>query len=91
MRWRPWPPLLGFLFLSALLVGSLWIVPYLPTNDGPEWVFASHIENHYSDPDARYPLVYAPALQFAGRGFTVLYDPFESWLGGSVACKSPSR
>ncbi|MGO8996870.1 MAG: hypothetical protein ACLQVI_26450 [Polyangiaceae bacterium] len=81
MRWRPWPPLLGFLFLSALLVGSLWIVPYLPTNDGPEWVFASHIENHYSDPDARYPLVYAPALQFAGRGFTVLYDPFESWLG----------
>ncbi len=83
MRW-PWLPRLsplGFLALSLLLVGALWVVPYLPTNDGPEWVFASHIENHYADPDAHYPLEYVPALQFAARGFTLLYDPFEAWLG----------
>jgi len=81
MRWRPWLPPLGFLVLSILLTGSLWVVPYLPTNDGPEWVFASHIENHYGDEGAHYPLQYVPALQFAARGFTVLYDPFEDWLG----------
>ena len=81
MRWRRSLPPLAFFFLSVLLASSLWIVPYLPTNDGPEWVFASHIENHYGDPDAHYPLQYVPALQFAARGFTVLYDPFEDWLG----------
>jgi hypothetical protein len=72
----------GLVILSVLLVGSLWVVPYLPTNDGPEWVFASHIENHYSDPATPYYRdAYVPALQFASRGFTVLYGPLEAWLG----------
>lgn len=79
-RVRPLP-LAGMLVLSVLLAGSLWVVPYLPTNDGAEWVFASHIENHYADPESPYPLQYVPALQFAARGFTVLLDPFEAWLG----------
>jgi hypothetical protein len=74
-------PGLAFLALSVLLVGTMWIVPYLPTNDGPEWVFATHAENHYGDPGTIYRDVLTPALQFASRGFTPLYGPFDAWLG----------
>jgi hypothetical protein len=73
--------LAAFVVLSALLVGTLWVVPYLPTNDGPEWVFATHVENHYADPGTPYRDKYVPALQFASRGFTLLYGPLESWFG----------
>jgi hypothetical protein len=74
-------PLAGFVVLSALLVGSFFVVPYLPTNDGPQWVFATHMENHYGDPGTIYSSYYVPAPQFASRGFTLLYGPFEAWLG----------
>jgi hypothetical protein len=67
--------------LSALLAGSTAAVPYLPTNDGPEWVFATHVENHYGDPGTIYPDVFVPALQFASRGFAVVYGPLEDALG----------
>lgn len=85
-RLGAWPPTrilagLGFPLLSALLVGSFWVVPYLPTNDGPEWVYVTHMENHYGDPGSIYRDYYVPALQFASRGFTLLYGPFEAWLG----------
>ncbi len=71
----------AFAILSVLLAGTVWIVPYLPTNDGPEWVYATHMENHYADPGSPYPEVYVPALQFAARGFTALYDPLEAMFG----------
>jgi hypothetical protein len=73
---------LSLVALSGLLAGSFFVVPYLPTNDGPEWVFAAHIENHYSDPATPYYAErYVPALQFASRGFLFLYGPLEAWLG----------
>jgi hypothetical protein len=71
----------GFVVLSALLVGSFWAVPYLPTNDGPESVFAVHMENHFADPGTLYREVFEPAPQFAGRGFTVLFEPLEELFG----------
>jgi hypothetical protein len=76
-----WLSSLGFVLLSVVLVGSLWCVPYLPTNDGPEAVFAVHMENHFGDPGVIYPDVFVPTSQFAGRGFTVLFEPLEDSLG----------
>jgi hypothetical protein len=73
--------LAALLFLSLLTVGSLWVVRYLPTNDGPESVLAVHIENHFADPGTIYSSVFRPAPQFAGRGFTILYEPLEDLLG----------
>ena len=67
--------------LSAMLVASVWL-PYLPTNDGPEGVFAAHVLNHYDDPASavlRAQLV--PSWQFAARGFTLLFRPLELMLG----------
>jgi hypothetical protein len=67
--------------LSILLVATLFVVPYLPTNDGPESVLAVHIENHYGDPGTPYRDVFVPAPQFAGRGFTLLFEPLEDIFG----------
>ena len=79
---RPNLTVVGLLVLSLALVGSLWVVPYLPTNDGPEWVFAAHIENHFGDPATPYYAErYVPALQCAARGFLLLYEPLEASLG----------
>jgi hypothetical protein len=76
-----WFYAVALVVLSVLLVGTMWVVPYLPTNDGPEWVFATHVENHYSDPGTPYAAAYVPTLQFASRGLSVVYGPFEAWLG----------
>ncbi len=77
-RWRVG---LAFALLSLLLAGTMWVVPYIPTNDGPEWVFASHVESHYADPGTNYAEALIPASQFASRGFTPLLTFFEGCLG----------
>jgi hypothetical protein len=81
MRLGRWGYAAGYLVLSLVVVGSLWVIPYLPTNDGPEWVFATHVENHYADPGTPYGAAFEPALQYASRGFAIVYDPLEAWLG----------
>ena len=87
--WHWWRRAAAFIALSILLVGSLWVVPYLPTNDGPEWVFASHLENHYSDPGTIYGDELLPTVQFASRGFGLIYGALESV--GWLAARAPGR
>jgi hypothetical protein len=81
MRRSAWLQGAGFVLLSGLAAGTAWAVPYLPTNDGPEWLFGAHIENHYGDPGSLYPELLVPAPQFASRGFTFIGGPLEAWLG----------
>ena len=71
----------GLVVLSMLLMGAIYAVPYLPTNDGPEWVYLAHVQNHMGDPHTPYAAEYTPALQFASRGFVTVYRPVEAWLG----------
>jgi hypothetical protein len=77
-RWRT---VAGYVVLSFVVAGTFWVIPYLPTNDGPEWVFATHLENHYNDPGTPYREAFVPAAQFASRGFATIYNPLEAWLG----------
>jgi hypothetical protein len=81
MQPRSWLYSTAAVALSFLLVGTLWVIPYLPTNDGPAWIFATHAENHYSDPGAPYSAWFLPAPALASRGLTLFYGPFEAWLG----------
>jgi hypothetical protein len=84
IRRASWAHAVGLLVLSLLLVRSLLAVPYLPTNDGPEHVLASHVENHFGDPGTAYADRLRPAAEYAARGFTILYSPLEAWLGWRV-------
>jgi hypothetical protein len=75
------------LLASAGLVYALWVVPYLPTSDGPQHVLAAHIENHYSDPGSAYPEFYRILPQFAEKGFALVFAPLESILPWRVALR----
>jgi hypothetical protein len=72
---------IGAAILSILSVIDAWIVRYLPTNDGPQAILASHIENHYADPGTIYARILVPSPQFAYKGFDALYAPLENMLG----------
>ena len=75
------------LFVSAGLVSSLWAVPYLPTNDGPQHVLSGYIENHFDDVGAPYRGYLALLPQFAARGFAMLFLPLEVAFGWRVGLK----
>jgi hypothetical protein len=72
---------LVLLALSALLVRSVWVVPYLPTNDGPQHVLSVVMGNHFDDPGAIYPHMLTRLPEFAYRGFSALFAPLERALG----------
>ena len=72
---------------SIGLVYCLWVVPYIPTMDGPQHVLSAHIENHYSDPGSLYPEYYRILPQFAGKGFALIFAPLESFLPWRVALR----
>src|SRR4051794_36828595 len=63
---------------SAALVYSLWVVPYIPMQDGPQHILSAHIENHYSDAGSLYPQFYTVLPQFAGKGFALVFGPLEA-------------
>jgi hypothetical protein len=79
-----WAYACGVFILAALLVWSLAAVPYLPTNDGPEHVAASHIEEHFSDPGTFYADALRPTTEFAAHGFGLIYGPLLALFGWRV-------
>jgi hypothetical protein len=81
IRRASWGYAAGFAVLSALLGSSLFVVPYLPTNDGPEHVLAAHIEDHYGDPGSLYRETLLPTTEYASHGFALLFGPASAWLG----------
>ena len=72
---------------SVGLVCSLWVVPYLPTSDGPQHILSVHIENHYADAGSLYPEFYRVLPQFAEKGFALVFAPLESILPWRVALR----
>ena len=79
--------LLCMLVASVGLVYCLWVVPYIPTMDGPQHVLSAHIDNHYSDPGSLYPELYRLLPQYAGKGFALIFGPLESVLPWRVALR----
>ena len=75
------------LVASVGLVYSLWVVPYIPTGDGPQHILSAHIENHYADAGSLYPEFYRVLPQFAGKGFSLVFTPLESVLPWRVALR----
>jgi hypothetical protein len=78
---RSWLLAAGFLVLSLLLMRSVLVIPYLPTNDGPEHVLGVHVEDHYGDPGTLYRDAFVPAPGFASRGFSLVFGPLKQSLG----------
>jgi hypothetical protein len=80
--------LLGCMLLaSAALVWAIWVVPYIPTADGPQHVFSAHVENHYADPGSIYPDYYRILPEYASKGFALVFGPLEAMLPWRVALR----
>jgi hypothetical protein len=75
------------LVASIGLVACLWVVPYIPTADGPQHVFSAHVENHYADAGSPYPDYYRILPQFGGKGFALVFGPLESILPWRLALR----
>ncbi|MBL8743906.1 MAG: hypothetical protein JNK04_22510, partial [Myxococcales bacterium] len=76
--------LIACLMASAGVVASVWSVPFVPTNDGPQALLLAHIDAHYDDPGSIFPLQLTRGLGLSGRGFMFLYAPLEGipWPNG---------
>ncbi|MDB4933647.1 MAG: hypothetical protein JWP87_619 [Labilithrix sp.] len=75
------------LVASIGLVYALWVVPYIPMQDGPHHILSVHIENHYSDAGAIYPDFYRVLPQYAGKGFSILFAPLEALMPWRTALR----
>ena len=65
---------------SALLLVAIWIVPVIPTNDGPQHVYAAHVSAHYDDPAAGYWKYYELAVPVTNIGFSTMFSVLEGFL-----------
>jgi hypothetical protein len=70
-RQRPFNPLTLALFAAATLAAvlTLWIVPYLPTNDGPHHVFLAYLSSHLRDDGKGYADFVRPSLSVTSLAF----------------------
>lgn len=67
---------------SVAVVVTLWVVPYLPTHDGPHHVFLAWLKNHYDDPGVVHSRAHdlLPGAPLTNLGFSALFRAFESVL-----------
>jgi hypothetical protein len=81
----------GRAFFAGMVLGSLAValvicaVPYLPTNDGPQHVFAGVVLKAFSDPGTAYSAVLEPLPAFAERGFSMVFVPLLEVFSWRVA------
>ncbi len=65
---------------SVLVVFAIWVVPVIPTNDGPQHVYAAHVSAHYDDPTEGYWRYYELAVPVTNTGFSAMFSVLEGFL-----------
>lgn len=76
------------LFLSVLAGAAVGVPSYLPTNDGPEHVFASHAAQHLDDASLGYGRYLRLGATLSQVGFDYLLAFFELLLPWREALRS---
>jgi hypothetical protein len=71
---------------AAALVLVVNSVDYIPTNDGPEAVFAAHVVNGYAQSQL-FQWHFELLPQYAYRGFSTLLLPLQAWLPWKLALR----
>ncbi|MEJ7733239.1 MAG: hypothetical protein WKG00_29100 [Polyangiaceae bacterium] len=72
---------------SALTVWSVFCVPYIPTNDGPQAVFSVHAAAHHNDAGQPFAEQFGLAVPWANLGFALLYGPLYSAFGWELGLR----
>jgi hypothetical protein len=66
--------LVAALVLGAAMVGSLWIVDYVPTSDGPNHVLAGWLSAHLHDPGRGYDTFVEPGSPVSSLAFHAVFS-----------------
>jgi hypothetical protein len=74
--------------LSVLVALGVALPDYLPTNDGPEHVFASHAARHLDDPALGYGRYLKLGSSFSQIGFDRLFSTWETLLSWRSALRA---
>ena len=73
--------------LAASAVGAIWVVDYIPTNDGPEHVLHAHLVNEWArDSTALEPFL-LPTPSVTGHSVGVVFAPRERALPWRTALR----
>jgi hypothetical protein len=73
--------LVAFAVVALVALVAIHVVDYIPTHDGPQHLYASHIFNHFGDSATPYDQYYVPGQPLSVLGFTLLFSPLEALLG----------
>ncbi|MES2503815.1 MAG: hypothetical protein V4534_02945 [Myxococcota bacterium] len=73
--------------LTIAMVRCAWLVPYLPTNDGPMHLYGAYLKNRCTDLNLLgfAKLGFIPLNPY--QGFMIIMAPLEKWLGWQVGIK----
>jgi hypothetical protein len=69
----------------ALLLGAVFCVGYLPTQDGPQHVFTVHARAHLDDPATGWGDWLEASTPLTNHGFGLLFAPLDAFLPWQTA------
>ncbi len=74
--------------LSVLMLTALFVVDYVPTNDGPQHIFMSYAVRHLDDPASGYGRYLSAGTAFTGLGFDAIFGVAHVFLPWRAAVQA---
>ncbi|MBI4699753.1 MAG: hypothetical protein HY744_01075 [Deltaproteobacteria bacterium] len=65
---------------TAALLLAVWIVDFIPTNDGPQNLYTSYVSLHFDEGPTRYATFYRPGSPVTAVAFSFVYSLFDAFL-----------
>jgi len=75
------------LLLLGFVVVSVAGVAYLPTHDGPQHIFTTHVANHFDEPGTGWSRWFEPNTPLSSQGFTAIFGPLDALLPWDSAAR----
>jgi hypothetical protein len=82
-----WPAWLCLAAIAAASLAAIWTVDYIPTHDGPQYVFVLHARNRLADPATGWGTYFQPGHPTTNLGFAFLYGPLDRLFPWRTALK----
>jgi hypothetical protein len=76
------------LLLLGLIAASVAGVAYLPTHDGPQHIFTTHVANHFDEPGTGWSRWLEPNTPVTSQGFTAIFGPLDALLPWQSAARA---
>jgi hypothetical protein len=75
------------LLLLGFIAASVAGVAYLPTHDGPQHIFTTHVANHFDEPGTGWSRWLEPNTPVTSHGFSAIFGPLDALLPWESAAR----